>query len=67
MRLGQALLIGYVAGAGAATALLIAVWLSGATFGQRCEAKGYAQWSAEWERCLGELSGRAVRDAFRME
>ena len=59
---GQALFAGSAVGTGIAIGMLIAVWLSGATFGQRCEAKGYVQWSAEWERCVGELSGRAIAE-----
>jgi hypothetical protein len=48
----QAAIVGACAGIAMAVFMIFFVYTTGATFGQRCEAKGLAKWSDEWDRCI---------------
>lgn len=54
MPIYQQITIGLAAGFGAFLALLLVVWASGSTFGQRCESMGHA--GAAWEDCVHRLA-----------
>jgi len=48
----QAAISGVCAGIAMAVFMVLFVYTTGATFGQRCEAKGFAKWSDDWDRCI---------------
>jgi len=51
----QAVICGAVGGVVMAVCIVVLVLSTGATFGQRCEAKGFAKWSDEWDQCIDRL------------
>lgn len=55
----QAVVAGVVSGLVMAAFVIVFAWSTGATFGQRCEAKGYARYSDDWDACISRLSGVA--------
>ena len=46
----------FAAGFGATITLFLIVWVSGATFGQRCEAKGFINGTDEFDLCVSRLT-----------
>ena len=55
-----------IAGLGAFTALFAAVWLTGSTFGQRCEALGHEWGGAQWEICVSALAKGPANEPARI-
>ena len=44
------------AGLGATVALFAVVWMTGGTFGQRCEARGFKWNTVEFDACVSQLA-----------